>query len=74
MHLKNEKETRDAIDAWREISPAAQLSNLNKALEGIELDRMYYEQKESSRGIERCGTCLALLRERIDELNNPEDD
>ncbi|MCA1765846.1 MAG: hypothetical protein LC633_06325 [Desulfobulbaceae bacterium] len=70
MHLKNENETREAIDSWRPDSPGAQLGKLHKALEGIELDRMYYEQKESARGVERCGSCLALLRERIDELEN----
>ncbi len=70
MHLKNEKETIEAIDSWRPHSAAAQLGKLRKALEGIELDRMYYEQKESAGGMERCGSCLALLRERIDELEN----
>ncbi|MFO7605466.1 MAG: hypothetical protein R6W72_04055 [Desulfurivibrionaceae bacterium] len=68
MHLKNEKETREAIDSWRPDSPAAQFGKLHKALEGIELDLMYYEQKASVRGVERCGSCLTLLRERIDEL------
>ncbi len=68
MHLKNEKETREAIETWRSASPAAQRSNLRKALESMELDQMHYEGKENARGIERCGICRVLLQQRIDEL------
>jgi hypothetical protein len=70
MHLKNEEETGKAIEAWRSASPVAQLSNLRKALESLELDQMHYEQKENARGIERCGVCLSLLQKRIVELEN----
>ena len=70
MHLKNEEETSAAIETWRSASPTVQLSNLRKALESLELDQMHYEQKEHARGIERCGLCLALLQQRITELEN----
>lgn len=70
MHLKNETETREAIESWRSISPTAQLSNLRKAHESMELDQMHYEQKENNRGIERCEICLALLQQRLTELDN----
>lgn len=68
MHLKNEKATSEAIEAWRSASTAAQLGNLRKALESMELDQMHYEQKEHARGIERCGLCRTLLQQRITEL------
>ena len=70
MHLKNEKETSEAIEKWRSISPAVQLSNLKKAIESTELDQMHYEQKENARGIARCEICLSLLHKRIAELDN----
>ncbi len=70
MHLKNEAETREAMESWRSASPAVQLSNLHKALESLELDQMHYEQKEHARGIERCELCRALLQQRITELEN----
>jgi len=73
MHLQNETEAKETIEKWRDQTPAAQLSKLKKALEGIELDLMYYEQKGNSKGIERCGTCLELLQKRIDELENPKE-
>jgi hypothetical protein len=68
MHLKNEKETCEAIEKWRSASRVVQLANLRKALETMELDQMHYEQKENARGIERCGNCLTLLQGRIREL------
>ncbi|MEN8136415.1 MAG: hypothetical protein ABFS18_12910 [Thermodesulfobacteriota bacterium] len=68
MHLKNEKETKEAIETWRSASTIVQLSNLRKALESLELDQMHYEQKEHARGIERCKLSLALLQRRIAEL------
>ncbi len=71
MHLKNEKETSEAIETWRSSSPAIQLRNLHKAREVMELDQMHYEQKDHTRGIERCVLCLTLLQQRIDELDLP---
>ena len=68
MHLKNEKATREAIETWRSASPVAQLSNLRKALESMELDQMHYEQKENDKGIRRCESCLVLLQQRLAEL------
>ncbi|MCK4837296.1 MAG: hypothetical protein KAS94_00760 [Desulfobulbaceae bacterium] len=70
MHLKNEQETREAIENWRSASLTVQLSNLRNALESLELDQIHYEQKEHGRGIERCELCLALLQRRIIELEN----
>jgi hypothetical protein len=68
MHLINEEETRKAIATWSEASPALQLNKLRKALESMELDQMHYEQKANAKGIARCATCLAILRQRIAEL------
>jgi hypothetical protein len=68
MHLKNEEETRKAIETWSEASPALQRTNLRQALESLELDQMHYEQKANAKGIARCETCLALLRKRLAEL------
>lgn len=71
MHLKNEQQTREAIETWRRASPTVQLSNLHKAREAMELDQMHYEQKDHNRGIERCVLCLTLLQQRINEIDRP---
>ncbi|MEN8142901.1 MAG: hypothetical protein ABFQ82_04820 [Thermodesulfobacteriota bacterium] len=69
MHLKNEEETRNAIEKWRSFSPAGQAVNLRKAIEATELDHMYYDQKGSERGVERCEACLALRKDRLAEIS-----
>lgn len=69
MHLKNEEETRKAIEKWRSFSPGGQAANLRKAIDATELDQMYYDQKGSERGVEKCETCLALLKARLAEIS-----
>ena len=69
MHLKNEEETRKAIEKWRSFSPGGQAANLRKAIEATELDQMYYDQKGSERGLERCEICLTLLKDRLSEIS-----
>ena len=69
MHLKNEADTRKAIEEWQNFSAAVQAANLRKAIDIMELDQMYYDQKGSERGLERCDTCLKMLRERLAEIS-----
>ena len=69
MHLKNEADTRKAIEEWQNFSAAVQAANLRKAIDTMELDQMYYDQKGSERGLERCDTCLKMLRERLAEIS-----
>jgi hypothetical protein len=69
MHLKNEDDTRKAIAEWQNFSVTAQAANLRKAIDIMELDQMYYDQKGSERGMERCDTCLKMLRERLAEVS-----
>ena len=69
-HLKNEIDTVAAIDEWRSLSLTTQTINLRKAIETMELDHMYYEQKGSERGLARCGSCLQLLKNRLADIVN----
>ncbi len=69
MHLKNEADTRQVIEEWQNFSATAQAVNLRKAIDIMELDQMYYDQKGSERGMERCDTCLKMLRERLAEIS-----
>ena len=69
MHLKNKDDTRKVIEEWQNSSPTVQAANLRKAINTMELDLMYYDQKGSERGIERCDTCLQMLRERLAEIS-----
>ena len=68
MHLKNEADTIAAIDEWRSLSPTAQAIRLRNAIDTMELDFMYYEQRDSERGITRCSICLRLLKDRLADI------
>lgn len=68
MHLKNEDETRQAIERWRSTSNSVQTGSLRRSIESMELDQMHYELKGNSRGIDRCNSCLLLLQQRLAEL------
>jgi len=52
------------IDEWRPAPVAAQLRNLRVARENLELDQMYYQQKDNNNGVARCDECLKILLER----------
>jgi hypothetical protein len=56
------------IDEWRPAPVAAQLRNLRLARENLELDQMYYQQKDNKNGVERCEKCLKIILEREAEL------
>jgi len=56
------------IDELRPSPVAVQLKNLRLARENLELDQMYYQQKDNSRGAERCEECLKILLGRETEL------
>lgn len=68
MHLKNEDDTRKAIEEWRSFSPASRAANLRKAIETLELDQMYYDQKGSDQSMERCAACLKMLQASLAEI------
>lgn len=69
MKVKNEEDTRGLIEKLRTLPIAAQSRDLRLAVENLELDQMYYEQKANDRGVQRCETCLDLLRKRLSELS-----
>lgn len=68
MKIKNEEEARRLIAALLASPVAAQSRDLRLAVENLELDQMYYEQKGNEAGVQRCEECLMLLRRRLGEL------
>ena len=69
MNLNSEQETREAIADWQKLSDTAQTMQLRKAIEKLELNEMYYEQKGNDRGVGRCRACLELLREQLSRVS-----
>lgn len=68
MKVKNEEESRGLIDGLRTRPVVAQARDLRLAVENLELDQMYYEQKGNDQGVRRCQLCLELLQHRLAEL------
>ena len=67
--LNNADECLKAIEEWRKFSTQGQITQLTRAIEGLELDLMYYQGKESEKSINRCSRCLEILNKRLDTLS-----
>lgn len=61
MEIRTEEEAQAAIESWKKLSPAAQKIRVRGAIEKLELNQMYYEQKGSDSSALRAGRCLAIL-------------
>ena len=68
LHFKNEEECHKAIADWKRFSIDGQTRNLNKAIESLELDQMYYQDKGSEKASVRCGKLLKILSKRLSEI------
>ena len=68
MKVNNKEDARRLIAELLADPAAAQTRNLRLAMENLELDQMYYEQKGNDQGVQRCEVCLDLLRRRLAEL------
>jgi len=77
MKVNNEEAARRLIEEQRALPAAAQLRNLRLAVENLELDQMYYEQKGNEQGGSAArsvwGSCVAAspnLGERVVVISN----
>jgi len=68
LKIKNAAETRRLIEELLARPVAAQTRDLRLAMEYLELNQMYYEQKGNDLGHARAGRCITLLRQRLTEL------
>lgn len=68
MNINNEADAHEAISALASEPPKAQIRSLQLAIESLELNQMYYEQKGNEQGVDRTGRCIKILQERKREL------
>jgi hypothetical protein len=66
--IDTEEKACQAIEEWRDASPKAQATNLKVAIEALELNQMYYEQKGNENGASRMERCREILKKRKAEL------
>jgi hypothetical protein len=69
MKIDSEAQAVKAIEVWRQDPPLSQKRTLRLAIESLELSVMYYEQKDNLPGIKRMEGCLAILQNRLQELD-----
>ena len=69
MNINNEDQAREAIALWRPDPVKAQRKNLKLALESLELNQMYYEQKGNEQGSTRAAACMAIIAGRLTEID-----
>lgn len=68
VRVRDEQQLKSLLEEIGGYSPAAQIGRLSQARQGLELDQMYYEQKDNESGLARIGRCLALIDARLAEL------
>lgn len=66
--IRDERQLTALLDEIRSFGIAAQRSRLSQARQSLELDELYYEQKGNEAGLVRTSRCLALIDERLAEL------
>lgn len=69
MQIDTEEKARLAVESWRTEPARAQVRNLTIAIEAMELNQMYYEQKGSEKGVQRMEKGMQILKARQKELN-----
>lgn len=62
MKINNTNDANIFIESLQDKSGKAQSIQLVKAIETLELNQMYYEQKGSEKSASRAGECLAILK------------
>ena len=70
MNIGNETEAHEAIELWRQEPLRAQLRNVQKGIESLELGQMYYDQKGNEQGSARLERCMEILVARKAELDS----
>jgi len=70
MEIKNEKDAAAMLSKWRHLSNQARNYHIKLAIEKLELNSMYYEQKENKQGVIRCEKCILLLKEGLASIED----
>jgi len=68
MEIKNEEHAREMLRQWQEKPVPAQKREIRLAIEQLELNYMYYEQKGNDRGITRSQLCMDIISQYLATL------
>ena len=68
MEIRNEEHAREMLAVWQQLAAPARKKEIRLAIQQLELNSMYYEQKGNSQGVARCEKCILLLSEQLATL------
>lgn len=68
MEIKNVQHAVQVLQEWKNLSETAQKIRIKQALEKLELNCMYYEQKGNDNGVSRMEECITLLKNHLISL------
>lgn len=68
--IDTEEKVNQALEDWRKAPLKIQAINLKKAIESLELNQMYYEQKGNENGASRMERCIEILKNRKTDLDD----
>ena len=68
MEINNEEDAGAMITEWRQLPTPARKRAIQLAIQRLELNCMYYEQKKNVQGMDRCERCLLILRDHLATL------
>ena len=66
MEIKNEYHAREMLKEWQNLPEPVRRHRMKTAIEKLELNGMYYEQKGNEKGAARSKKCLDILKEHLD--------
>ena len=68
MEIKNEEHAAKMLDKWSQLPVPTRKNQIKLAIEKLELNSMYYEQKGNDKGVTRSENCIILLRNYLSAL------
>ena len=70
MKISDEITAKEAIAVWRSKAPKEQLKLIRQAIEILELNQMYYENRGNKKGIIRSEKTIDILTQRREEVES----
>ena len=65
MEIRNEEHAREMIAVWEQLAAPTRRKEIGQAIQQLELNSMYYDQKGNTQGTVRCEKCILLLKEHL---------
>ncbi|GAB4343909.1 MAG: hypothetical protein Kow0089_20030 [Desulfobulbaceae bacterium] len=69
MEIRNEEHAREMLLEWGKMPLPLRIKEIRLAIEQLELNSMYYEQKGNEQGVKRTERCARILSEHLKTLD-----